>query len=353
MLQRTNRIFIGKDIARTAAVTASIGDGGSEHFTLASHIADGEIVVLDKYKRVLASGSTVSDSDVIYICQGTNLTYAWANEPGTTTSSASVKIRISDPIQGKNVKAYTGAAYAVATQQVSTFTTTFTPVVNTEYILRIVYKDIWEHPGQFTATYRYVSTTAVLGTFLDNFVAKINKHTGRRIVASTNSSSTLVLTGLAIPQCTTGLNDLDKFTIVSFKAFFDYVSTTAPKGYWTTVDSTALVETTAPYVGVGMWESVRDLERDSWSYRGITNRTHYPIILPDAATVVGATYNMVTIEHDSDYLSPDNQYVKQTPLTTQIAFVVPTNAAPQQTDVLGKLNTWMASCPGKFNAITL
>jgi hypothetical protein len=354
VIQRTNKIFIGKDIDRTAAVTATIGDGGSEHFTLTSHIVDGEIVVLDKYKRVLAPGATISDSDVIYICQGTGSTYAWANEPGTTTSSASVRIRISDPIQGKNVKSYTGLGYSVATQQVSTFTTTFTPVVGTEYILRIVYKDIWEHPGQFTATYRYVSTTATLGTFLDAFVAKINKHTGRRIVASTNSTSTLVLTGLPIPQCTTGLNDLDKFTIVSFKAFFDYVSTTAPKGYWTTVDNTALVETTAPYSGVGMWESVRDEEREAWGYLGITNRTHYPIILPDASAVVGATYNIVTIEHDSDYLSPDNQYVKQTPLTTRIAFRVPTTGiAAQQTVVLTSLNTWMASCPKKFNAITL
>jgi hypothetical protein len=353
MLQRTNKIFIGKDINRTAAITDAIG---SDHLTLANHIAEGEIVVLDKFKRVLAAGSTIADTDVIYICQGTANTFDYQPESGSAVSSA-VKIRISDPIEGAKVKSYAGKSYAAAAQQVSTFDCTgVTPVVGTEYILRVVYKDIWEHPGQFTHTYRYVSTTATLGTFLDNFVAKINAHKGRRVLASTNSSTTLVLTGLAIPECTTSLNDLDKFTVVEFKPILNYVCVAAvgsyPIGSWIPVAYTSYTLTTKASKGSGMWEEVRDAEREAWGYQGITNRTHFPIIVPDLATVKSATYDIITIEHDASYLSPDNQYVKQAPLTTQIAFVVPSSGT-QENSVLAVLNPWFESCPKSFSAISV
>ena len=360
MLQRTNKIFIGKDIDRSSGVTEGLSMTG---LVVSGVMAEGEIVLLDKDKKVLASGATISDTDVIYVCQALNTTYDYTTEDGTAVS-ASVKVRISDPIEGKKVKSYTAKAYSAAAQQVSTFDCTgVVPVTGTEYVLRVVYKDIWEHPGQFTATYRFTPTAAQaasLATFVVAFVAKINTHKGRRILASTNNTTTIVLTGLTIPQCTTGLNDLDVFTMVEFKPFLDYVSVSAsgafPAGSWTQLGYTSYTLTTTASKGSGMWEDVRDIERQAWGYSGITNRTHYPILLPDVCTVVGATYNIITIEHDASYLSPDNQYVKQAPLTTQIAFRVPSTSndiAGQQSRVLSQLNGYFASCPGNFNAITL
>lgn len=344
MLQRTNKIFIGKDINRTAAVTNGIG---SEHFSLSAHIADGEIVVLDKFKRVLAAGSTIADTDVIYICQGTANTYSYTPESGAAVTS-SKRLRISDPIEGKKVKTYNGESYTAKSEQVTTLDFTgVVPVVGTEYIIRVIYKDVWEHPGQFTATYRYISTTATLATFLDALVLKINKHSGRRIIA-TDTATALILTGLPIPQSTTGTADLDVFTMVDFKVIANYVNL---KGLWTVVGLTSNT-TVAPNYGTGNWENVRDIERAAWGYLGITNRTHYPIILPDVMTSASSTYDMITIEHDASYLSPDNQYVKQAPLTTQIAFVVP-SAGTQESSVLAVLNPWFASCPGSFAPITL
>jgi hypothetical protein len=353
VLQRTNKIFIGKDINRTAAVTDAIG---SDHLTLSSHIAEGEIVVLDKFKRVLAAGSTIADTDVIYICQGTANTFNYQPESGSAVSSA-VKIRISDPIEGNKVKSYSGKSYSAPAQQVSTFDLTgVTPVVGTEYVLRVVYKDIWEHPGQFTHTYRYVSTTATLATFLTAFVAKINSHKGRRIVASESASVNLILTGLAIPECTTSLNDLDKFTVVEFKPVLNYVCVAAvgsyPIGSWVPLGYTSYTLTTTASKGSGYWAEVRDMEREAWGYQGITNRTHFPVIVPDLATVKSSTYDIITIEHDASYLSPDNQYVKQAPLTTQIAFVVPSSGTQEQV-VLSVLNTWFSSCPGSFVPVSV
>jgi hypothetical protein len=86
------------------------------------------------------------------------------------------------------------------------------------------------------------------------------------------------------------------------------------------------------------------------SERGLVNVTTYPWQFPDIYGTQSATYNLITIEHDKSYLSPDNQYVKQTPLTTILAFVVP-SSGNQQDAVLAQLNGWMASCPGAFEGI--
>jgi hypothetical protein len=342
LIQRTNKIFIGKDINRTAAVVEGMLEQSSTSAGYAFSIAEGEILVLDKYKKVLGAGKTISDTDVIYICQGMGSTFTVTNEAGTTTSSMR-RLRVSDPIEGKYVKGYRATSYSLATQQ-NTVITPATPVNGTVYILRIVYKDIWEHPGQYTATYRVTATDTSATTLSTAFVAKINAHTGRRVDASDNSGS-FTITGKAIPQCTTGLYDLDPYSLVEYKAFFDYVAST---GYWTTQGAT--VANTAASYGSGMWEQVRDAERAAWGYLGITNRTHYPIILPDPCTAVSATYNIITIDHDAGYVSPDNQYVKEAPLTTTIAFVVPSSGTQQQV-VLSALNSWMASLPKAFTPI--
>jgi hypothetical protein len=349
MIQRTNKIFIGKDINRTSAVVDGMAPMTTSSAGYLFSLVEGEIVILDKYKKVLGAGKTIADTDVIYICQGMGTTYDTSNEAGSAMSTVH-RVRMSDPIQGAKVKSYNGKSYSLASQQVTTITP-ITPVSGTEYVLRIVYKDVWEHPGQFTATYRVKATDAVVATMTALVVAKVNAHSGRRIQAS-DGTTTFILTGKTIPQCTTGLNDLDPFTMVEFAAFWDYVSAVSNGfgGYWTTATTTN--STTKASYGVGMWEHVRDLERAAWSYLGITNRTHYPIILPDACTVVGATYDIITIEHDADYLSPDNQYVKQAPLTTQIAFVVPSSGT-QETTVLGVLNDWLSSCPGAFTPVSV
>jgi hypothetical protein len=350
MIQRTNKIFIGKDINRTAAITdgmAVMSAVTTGYGVSTGYVANGEILVLDKYKKVLGVGATISDTDVIYICQGLGTSFSIANEAGTAITG--YHLRMSDPIDGKNVKNWNGKAYVAKAEQTTTldFTAVAAFVVGTEYIIRIIYRDIWEHPGQYTATYRYTPTVTTLATVLTALAAKINAHSGRRVSASA-TATTLVLTGLPIPQCTTGVNDLDPFTMVEFVTDVDYVNSS---GYWTSIGLTSntVVE---PVYGTGNWENVRDIERAAWGYLGITNRTHYPIILPDVMTDATKTYNIYTIEHDNAYLSPDNQYVKHTPITTQIAFVVP-SSGNQKGAVLGVLNSWMESLQGQFAPVTV
>ena len=339
MLQRTNHIFIGKDISRDAQVV----DGASlATITLSTGLANGEIVVLDKFKKVLAAGATKLDSDIIYICQGTGETFSYTNEAGTAITGAR-KIVCSDPIEGAKVKNFKARAYVAKAERTAAFTYTgYTPVANTEYLVRIIYKDMHEHPARFTQTYRITATAAQavsVQTLVEALVAKINKHTGRRVIA-TEDNATITLTGLPKPESTSGLSDLDAFDMVDFEARFLYVDA---NGNWAVIPATSTTVTyTGPTYGSGNWEQVRDMERDALGYEGVTNTIYWPTKVPTQDVVVGATYNILVIEHDRSYLSPDNQYIKQAPLTTVVAFVVPTTGT-QQTNVLARLNPWMES----------
>ena len=348
MIHRTNKILIGKDISRDAQVVA-----GATIATISAStgLADGEVVVLDKYKNVLAAGATIADSDTIYICQGTSETFSYTNEAGTTTST-NRRLIFSDPIQGKNVRSYTGESYEAKAEKTAAVTFTgMTLTAGVEYIVRIVYKDIKEHPGQFTQTYRHVATATSAGSvaaFCDAIVALINSHKGRRVDA-TDDTTGITLTGREISSCCTGLTDIDKFSMVDFDVYFLYV---ASSGAWTTINSTSTTVTyTATTYGNGNWEQIRDLEKAQLGNVGITNLTHFPVLLPTMSTVVDSTYHTVVIEHDVEYRAPNNQGYETRPVTTIYANVVPSSGT-QLASVLAQLNPWMASTPRAFDSIS-
>lgn len=347
MFKRVDKILIGKDINRTASLVVG---------TDSDNLADGEIVVMDKNMNVLAAGSTIADTDTIYIIQGTADLFTYYDIQGNLFDGAATtgvrRFLVSDPIVGNLVRSYKGLSYSAAAQRTATIDTTgMTPVVGTEYIVRIVYKDMKEHPGQFTQTYRYISTTATLDTWGAAMAAKINAHAGRRVDATyTAGDDTLLLTGKAIPQCTTGLTDIDKYSLVDFDVAFMYVAST---GVWTIWPATVTTTTyTGPEYGQGTWTQIRDMEKAAKGYIGFTNRTTFPVKEPATYTVKSATYDQIIIEHDVEYTSPDNQYVKRTPLTTVIAIPVPSSGT-QMTQVLGVLNPWMASCAGGFSNVSV
>jgi hypothetical protein len=349
VLQRTNKILIGKDIDRDTHLCA---DGATiVAFSKNTGISDGEILVLDKNKKILAAGSTSLDTDSIYICQGTGETYSFTDEAGTTVTGVR-KVIVSDIIEGKKVKKYTAKSYTAKAERTAVCDLTgLVPVVGTEYLIRITYHDIVEHPGQFTQTYRIIATSATLKTLVDAFTAKINAHKGRRVVSSDNDAA-ITLTGLAMPECTSTLADLDKFDMVNFTVKFLYVNST---GNWATMLSTTTTVTyTGPTFGSGNWEQIRDMERDALGYVGVTNTIYWPTKVPTVATVLSSCYDLVIIEHDKSYLSPDNQYVKQAPLTTVIAVATAAtgiNAGNQTLNILDRLNPWMESFG--FDSVTV
>ena len=351
MLKRTDKLLIGKDISRDAQVIAG---AGLKVISASTGMAEGEIVVLDKFKKVLAAGATIVDTDSIFICQGTGETFSLTNEAGTLTT-ANRKLIFSDIIEGAQVKKYLGRIYAAKAEQVTVLTFTGVPVLNTEYIIRCIFKDIPEHPGQFTQTYRYVALAAdvaSLAVFTQSLVDKVNAHSGRRVIA-TQGATTVTLTGLPIPECTSALTDIDKFKMVEFDTLMLRINSA---GNWASaIDGTGITAltnvATVPVYGSGNWEQIRDAEKLQLGHIGISNKINFPVIQPDMSTVKAATYNQIIIEHDKSYIAPNVQGTEVTSLTTVIAIPVESSGT-QLTSVLAQLNPWFASTPGAFANVT-
>lgn len=329
MIDRVNKLMIGKAISRTASAVLT---GASQN------VAVGEVFVVDKNKNILAAGSTVTDTDTIYIAEVTSDTLSYVTPAGTSVTGV-YKVIYSDPINATGVTSYNGRAYSAIQEQVVTIVgSTFAPVVGTEYVLRVVYTDTYERPGQVTDSFRVVATSTSAATLWSAFVAQINKKTNRRVQATTPSSN-LVLTGRAMPFDTTDtLTAIDEYYQVNFKAVL----------YSNNFGDSTVTYTTAPFPGNGTWQRVRDAEKKALSYRGIMNRTVFPVQMPDMRTVKSTNYNLVVVEHDGSYTDTD-KYNKVVKLTTSIA--LPTTAG-QTGDILSVLNPWMTSTGKAFDIVS-
>jgi len=331
MINKPYNLFIGKDIDRTVALAA--GEGFD---VVSANIAEGEIVVLDKDMKVLADTATSADSDTIYIAEGAADTFNYTNEAGTALTGR--HILLSDPIKHSLVRkvAFTAnVAKAEATATIPAIADTIE--AGTEYVLRLVYKDIENHPGQFTQTYRYIAKSGDTSqTVFDGIRARIANHAGSRVVAS--GTTTLVLTGKPIPENTSSLNNIDEFKMVDFDVFFNYVDA---DGFWTEVGLDSAITLSHATYGVGNWEQIRDLEKVDQGYRGATNRTEFPVILPDFRTVKGASYNSYVVEYDAAYRSPDNSYEKFTSKRVVLALPVTSDdtSVPATSQVIAVADT--------------
>jgi hypothetical protein len=336
MINRVNKVLIGKDITRTAALTSAT------LYTDTNGPADGEVIVLDKNKKLLSAGATIADTDTVYVAVANADTYSYVTEGTGTTVTGVRRLLLSDPIVGSDVIGYKGRAYSAAVAQVVTITPSLTVAIGTEYVIRIVYTDTNEHPGQVTATYRVIPTAATVADLIDKFVAKINADTHRRVDA-VDGTSYMTLTGRVMPyHVTDSVDALDSYYQVAFKVFLTSANFTA---------ATTVVYTTAPFPGNGTWQRVRDAEQTALGYRGVHSKIAFPYAAPTMRVVKDETYDAVVIEHNVPYQSPDNQYVKRAPVTTEV-YIPNTATSNQMTDVLAVLNPWMASLPGAFTNVS-
>lgn len=338
MIDKPYKLFIGKDIDRTVAIAA--GEGFD---VVSANIAEGEIVVLDKNMEVLATDGTYADSDTIYIAEGTARTLSYNDETGTALTGR--HILLSDPINGKLIRKVAYRPYEAKAEEVITISAiSGTITAGTEYVLRVIYGDIEEHPGQFTATYRYIAKAGDTSqTVFDGLRARIAKHAGARIVAS--GTTTLILTAKPVPASTSSLQNIDEFKMVNFDVVFNFVDNDYR---WSEVPLTSGISKTSAVAGSGNWEQVRDMEKFEFGYRGASNRTHFPVYTPDFRTVKSSTYDVLVVEYDAAYRSPDNSYEKFTSKQVILAMVPAadgTNTDATYFQVLDTLATWLASTP--------
>ena len=134
------------------------------------------------------------------------------------------------------------------------------------------------------------------------------------------------------------VNAIDDYYQVTFKVAL----------YSNNMGDVAITYTTRPVNGEGTWQKVRDAEKKALSYKGIMNRTVFPISYPAMRTVASTNYNCIAIEQDEAYTSATGSF-EDTKATTEL--YIPSGAG-QLANVLAVLNPWMSSLPNAFNGIT-
>ena len=132
-----------------------------------------------------------------------------------------------------------------------------------------------------------------------------------------------------------GKESINLYSQVSVDAF---VRKTVPNGLLSNVMYPVAglsITKTQGTPGKGNPKIVRDREQAALGYKGITFRTHWPVIKPELNVNLSATYDTMVIENWNSYQSPDNQYVKTTPMATEL-YVVADELVVGATDSLFK-----------------
>lgn len=300
-------------------ITVLIAKTAPASFSTADALADGAIALFDENKKILTSTALAAAAKSIYVgvCEGKEDVY---DQKGAKSTKS--VIRFSMPIQkGSNPTLVVTPFVAKAEDKIVITATNVTPEVGHRYVLRLVYNDIYEAPGQFTHTYEVIAKTTTPKDLVDAFVKKINKHKEARVTASA-SAAVLTLTAKEIPY-NEGITLDHGYTQVSVEAF---MCTTIPSGLLSNVMypiSNLTIAKTQGTPGKGNAYIVRDREDAAMGYRGITHRANgiYPYIAPEFRSDLSAEYDTITMEWDNKYLSDDNQYIKTTPLAVEMYIV--------------------------------
>ena len=274
-------------------------------------LAVGDITVVDESMK---AATTPADASALYIgvCTGKEE----ITLPNGTVDEVSI-MKWSDRIQKVSKPSYATADFeAPENAKIEIDLTNAELVIGHRYVLRILYKDMNIANFQFTHTYEHVASTEVADDLGNALLKQINKHANRRVNATYVSGK---LTLIAKDKnYDNAVDSLDEYSIVSMDASL-YV--TIPGALLNNqpekVEGVEITKTEGK-PGKGFWKQVRDVELRAMGYRDIVKTGAYPSIEQDRMVTKNAEYNYVTIENDNLYLSPDNQYVKTTPVLTEI-----------------------------------
>ena len=285
-------------------------------YTTADALADCAVALFDENRAIITSAANAAAAKSIYVgvCEGKETVY---NQAGTASTKS--VIRFSMPIQKcSNPSLVVTNFVAKAEDKIVITATNVTPEIGHRYVLRLVYNDIYEEPGQKTQTFEVIAKTTAPKDLVEALAKKINKNSASRVTAST-SAAVLTLNAKEIPY-NEGITLDHGYTQVSVEAF---MWTTIPSGLLSNVMypiSNLTIAKTQGTPGKGNAYIVRDREDAAMGYRGITHRANgiYPYIAPEFKSDLSAEYDTITLEWDNKYLSDDNQYIKTTPLAAEI-----------------------------------
>jgi hypothetical protein len=295
--------------------TVLIGSNCPASYTNVAALTTGDVALFDENKAILTTTGAAAAAKAIYVgvVKGTET----VSDNAGTVSTVNI-IAYSNAIQKGSKPNMVYSDYIAATEDVISFNlASVVPTVGDRYVLRVVYNDIYEHPGQFTHTYEVIAKTTTPADLVAAFKAKINKHTNRRVNATNVVATTLVITAMT-KNDNEGLDSLNYYSQVSMEAtMYSQDLGSFILNQPTTIPNLTISKTQGG-PGKGNAKIIRDRENAALGYKGIINRMYWPVIKPTLTVDLTATYDTLVIENQNHYLSDDNQYIKNTPLATEL-----------------------------------
>lgn len=300
MLQSVHSVLIGKTCPTS--------------YTTADDLAAGDVALFNENKALIKTAAEAATASSLYVGVA-------GSKINVTTPDGSVaqkaNIDFSNEIQ-KNSKpsAVIGKYVAPVEENIVITLTNATIVAGNRYVLRIVYKDMYEAAWQFTHTYEVYAESATAADLAAAIVKKINAHKNRRVQAAVSSA---VITLTAMPKDDNeGVDSLNEYSVVTMEASLYETIPGALLANQPKAVAGATIAKTVGNPGKGYWKQVRDAEVRNMGYKGHVFTGAYPSVEQTRKVVEGAKYDYAIIENDNLYLSNDNQYIKTTPLTTEV-----------------------------------
>ncbi len=298
----------------TSVHTVLIGTKCPASYTTADALNAGEVALFDQNRAILKTAAEAAKASSLYVgVAGPKINVTMPN--GTVAQKANIEF--SNEIQkSSKPSAVIGANVEPTQDKVVVTLTNATVVAGHRYVLRVLYKDIEANNFQFTHTYEVYAESNDAQELVEAFVKKINAHKNRRIQAE-NAAAVLTLTAM-VKDDNEGVYSLNEYSVVDMEVSLYHTVPGALLANQPEAVSGATIAKTPGNPGKGFWKQVRDAEVRYMGYKGHVFTGAYPEVEQARKVVEGTKYDCAVIENDNLYLSNDNQYIKTTPLTTEV-----------------------------------
>lgn len=298
----------------TSVHTVLIGKKCPAGYTTVDALNAGEVALFDQNKAILKTAAEAAKASSLYVgVAGEKINVTMPD--GNVAQKANIEF--SNEIQkSSKPSAVIGRHVEPTHDKVVVTLTNATIVAGHRYVLRVLYKDIEANNFQFTHTYEVYAESNEAQKLAEAFVKKINAHKNRRIQAE-NAAAVLTLTAM-VKDDNEGVYSLNEYSVVDMEVSLYHTVPGALLANQPEAVSGATIAKTSGNPGKGFWKQVRDAEVRYMGYKGHVFTGAYPEVEQARKVVEGTSYDYAVIENDNLYLSNDNQYIKTTPLTTEV-----------------------------------
>lgn len=298
----------------TSVHTVLIGKECPASYITVDDLNAGEVALFDQNKAILKTAAEAAQASSLYVgVAGEKINVTMPD--GNVAQKANIEF--SNEIQKSSKPSAVIGQHVEPTQDKVVITlTNATIVAGHRYVLRVLYKDIEANNFQFTHTYEVYAESNEAQKLAEAFVKKINAHKNRRIQAE-NAAAVLTLTAM-VKDDNEGVYSLNEYSVVDMEVSLYHTVPGALLANQPEAVSGATIAKTPGNPGKGFWKQVRDAEVRYMGYKGHVFTGAYPEVEQARKVVEGTSYDYAVIENDNLYLSNDNQYIKTTPLTTEV-----------------------------------